>query len=510
MSDDRQAEVLAFLATPDAHGGAGPVRRVKTHISVVFLAGKRAVKVKRAVRLPFLDFTTLKARRAACEAEVAVNRRFAPALYEGAVPVTRGDDGGLAIDGDGPVVEWLVTMRRFADDDQFDRLAARGALTPELARALAATVAAAHAAAPPRPDKGGAAAMRWTVANNDECLRAHVPTVFADEAVSRLRDESERLCERLAPLLERRRRDGRVRHGHGDLHLANICLFEGRPLPFDAIEFSEDIACVDVWYDLAFLLMDLERLGLRGLANAAFNVYAEASGDYGALAALPLFLSCRAGIRAHVAATTAAHESATAAARLRREAGAYLAAALDLLRPPPPRLVAVGGLSGSGKSRLAREAAPWLGAAPGALVLRTDVLRKQIMGVPVLERLGPEGYSAAMTRRTYDRLYEEAAAALAAGHAVVADAVFARADERQAIARVAAAAGVPFDGLWLEAPPEVMRARVAGRRGNASDATVAVLERQLALDLGAMTWRRIDSSGPREATLARARRALGL
>lgn len=510
MNGTSQDKVFAFLSSPKAHDGAGPVERVDTHISAVFLVDGLAYKVKRAVRLPFLDFSALAARRAACEAEIEVNSRFAPWLYLRVAAVTREADGHFAIDGEGEVVEWMVVMRRFPAEDQFDRLAARGALTPKLVRELATQVAEAHTRAPERPDKGGAAAMRWTVENNAECFAVHVPEVFAAEAVERLTTESRRALERVAPLLERRRREGRVRQCHGDLHLANICLFDGRPTLFDAIEFSEDIACIDVHYDLAFLLMDLEHRGLRTLANVAFNGYAEDSADYGALAALPLFLSCRAAIRAHIAATTARHEPEAEAERLRTEAREYLRQALDYLHPPPPRLVAVGGLSGSGKSRLGRELAPWLGGAPGAVVLRSDVLRKQIMGVPVLERLPPEAYGEDMTRRTYDRLYRLAAEALAAGHSVVADAVFARPGQREAVARVAKDAGAAFDGLWVEAPPEVMRQRVASRRRNASDATVEVLERQLSYDLGEVTWRRVDSSGPRDETVARARAILGV
>src|SRR5690606_29005512 len=249
----------------------------------------------------------------------------------------------------------------------------------------------------------------------------------------------------------------------GDLHLRNICLVEGKPTLFDALEFDEALASIDVLYDLAFLLMDLGYRGLDALAAVTFNRYLEATEDHGGLAALPLFLSARAAIRAHVTASTA--QSAAAAARDKLAAGArrYLDLALRFLDPPRPRLVAVGGLSGTGKSTLARKLAPLVGPFPGAVVLRSDVIRKELAGVDRLPRLGPEGCDPAMTRRVYETLRTRAAAILRAGHAAIADAVYARPEERAALEAAARAAGAPFTGLWLEAPVEALEQRISGR-----------------------------------------------
>ncbi len=506
---DEQSAVIEFLSDPRTHGGEA-VERIDTHISAVFLAGDGVFKLKRAVRLPFLDFTGVEARRRACEAEYALNRRTAPELYRGVVAVTRGHDGRLALDGAGPAVDWLVAMNRFPQEALFDRLLTAGGLGRVDMVDLAEAIAAFHRDAERRPQHGGRAGIEWTIANNAASMAPFVPPVFEAAAVAALEQDSRAALDGVSELLERRRQQGFVRQCHGDLHLRNICRFGGRPLLFDAIEFSEAIACVDVLYDLAFLLMDLDQRGRRDFASYLFNHYQQVWGDLGALRALPLFLSLRAAIRAHVAAAMAAGEAGSARAKRTGEARGYLAAAREYLAPVPPRLLAIGGLSGSGKSLLARELAPDLGRAPGAVVVRTDVLRKRLMGVGLDIRLAGEGYSAEMTERTYKALYDEVAQALAAGQAVVADAVFARPEQRQAIAEVAQRAGVPFTGLWLESRPEVAAGRIFGRRRNVSDATVEVLHQQLTYDLGDIAWRRIESSGGKGETVAVARRALGI
>lgn len=499
--DATQPEVAAFLEDPRTHGGAA-VQRIDTHAAMVFLAGERAYKLKRAVRYPYLDFSTAERRRAACEAELALNRRTAPSLYLGVRPVVRRADGTLGLGGEGHAVDWLVVMRRFAPDRLFDRRAEHGLLTAGTMRDLADAIAAFHAEAEPRRDGGGVAAMRAVVDENLAELRGR-PDLFAPERVQRLAERSAEALDRLAPLIEARRRAGFVRHCHGDLHLRNIVLLDDTPTLFDGIEFDESFAVIDVGYDLAFLLMDLEQRGLRALGNAVLNRYLEATEDYGGLALLPLFLSARAAVRAKIAATMAAMEGNRGAAEgLERDAAAYLDHALRALEPPPARLLAIGGLSGTGKSRLARAVAPGLGAAPGAVVLRSDVLRKRLSGVGETERLPPEAYGPGTSERVYAELAGRARAVLAAGHAAIADAVYARPEERAAIEAVTRDAGVRFDGVWLDAPLEQRVARVSGRRDDASDATAEVAKRQESYELGAMSWVRVDSGRDAGETLA--------
>ncbi|MEW5726702.1 MAG: AAA family ATPase [Pseudomonadota bacterium] len=496
MSD--QSATLALLSDPATWGGAVP-ERIDTHISTVFMAGDTVLKLKKAVTLPFLDFSTVEARRAACEAELEVNRRAAPDLYLGLARVMRAADGRLAVDGDGEAVDWLVRMRRFDQADLFTRLAEDGRLDRRLLQELTEAVVRFHGAAPVRSDRGGVAGLTWTIDTNRASMLPSAPAILDPAKVEALAARSRDWLDRLAPLIEDRRARGLVRQCHGDLHLGNICLFQGRPTLFDAIEFSEDIACIDVFYDLAFLLMDLDCRGWRGFASVVLNHYLDVTGDYEAVPLLPLLLSLRAGVRAHVCATMGAGDDA------RR----YLDAALAYLEPPQPRLLAVGGLSGSGKSRMGRELAPFL-AVPGAAVVRTDALRKQMMGVSVHDKLGPDGYTREVTARTYRRLLDTCAALLAAGHSVVADAVFAKPGQRQDIERVAREAGLRFDGLWLEAPPDIARDRIRARTGNASDATVEVFDQQLGYDVGPMSWTRIDTGGSKDEALAAGRAALGV
>lgn len=505
MTDD-QAEVIAFLSRPEPFALAEPPRRLETHASIVFLAGDRAYKLKRAVRYPYLDFSTRERRRAFCGAEVRINRRTAPAIYRRVLAVTREPGGGLALDGAGEPVDWLVEMARFDDDALFAAIAERGGLSRAMMEDLADNIAAFHREAEPRPSAGGGAAMAAVVDNTALSLA----TTDLDPATARrLVDRWRAAVAEVGPLLDRRREQGFVRHCHGDLHLRNIVLIDGRATLFDAIEFDDAFAEIDVLYDLAFLLMDLGSRGHDGLASLVLNRYLDNDGDAAGLRALPLFLSLRAGIRALVDATAArAHSDAGEAGRLAHAARRYLARADAALNAVPPRLVAIGGLSGSGKSKLARTLAPRLGSGCGARVLRTDAIRKRLAGIPLTGRLGGEGYGRAMTQRTYRALCEQAEATLAAGCTVVADAVFAAPEERAAIRAVAARRGVPFTGLWLDAPAHVLEARVRERRGDVSDADAAVVRLQAGYALGDVDWDRIDSSGPVEATLAAAEERL--
>lgn len=500
-----QTAVIEFLSASSTHDGA-PVERVETHASVVFLVGQRAYKLKRAVKFDYLDFSTAERRRAMCEAEVRLNRRTAPELYRGVLPVTRRDDGRLAIGGDGAPVDWLVEMNRFDQRGLLDRLAATGALDLTLMPPLASSIASFHRSAEPRTDHGGRTGMAWVINGNASGFTEFGRSCLDPATASRVTADSSRELERRGELLEHRRVSGLVRQCHGDLHLRNIVLLNGRPTVFDGVEFNDEIACTDVLYDLAFLLMDLWRRRLPRHANAVLNRYLADTGEWAAVALLPLFLSCRAAVRAKTSATAAAQMPDDEARRgeLHATAREYLAMAERLLHPPRPYLVAVGGLSGSGKSTIALSMAPGIGGAPGAVVVRSDETRKELAGVPVLEHLGPQGYSADMSRRVYATVAERAARVLRGGHSVVVDAVFARPADRASIEQVAAAAGVPFIGVWLDAPQSVLIARTEQRRGDASDADPAVVRQQHAQDTGPIDWCRIDASGSSDSVLSTA------
>ena len=317
--DRSQQAVIDFLARPQTHGGA-EVKRIDTHAAVVFLAGDRALKIKRAVRFPFLDYSSLTKRKSACEAEIAVNRPFAPAIYRGVVAITRTADGVLAIGGQGEPVEWAVEMRRFDETQTLDHLAEAGRIDLALADTLGRAVARAHAAATVINTADFVDTLSEIVAQNDAELRAF-PDLFDRQKIDALTAQTKAAFERVHALLIARERAGFVRRCHGDLHLGNIVLIDGKPVLFDAIEFNAKIATIDVFYDLAFLFMDLIERGLHGAANTVFNRYltqTQRVDDLDALAALPLFLSLRAAIRAKVTAVRAKLEKAHGEGRAKR------------------------------------------------------------------------------------------------------------------------------------------------------------------------------------------------
>ncbi|MET0634362.1 MAG: AAA family ATPase [Xanthobacteraceae bacterium] len=506
---ESQEAVFALLADPATHGGA-KVKRIDTHAATVFLAGARAFKVKRAVRFPFLDYSSLDKRKAACEAEIEVNRPFAPDIYRRVVAITREPDGRLALDGGGAPVEWAVEMRRFAEDATLDRLADNGKIDAALADALGRAVAAAHAgAAPVAPEP-------WIKAIADY-IEEHVaafgetPELFPSGEIDALARMSRAGYGRIHPLLVERGRRGLIRRIHGDLHLGNIVLLEGRPVLFDAIEFSPLIASGDVLYDLAFLLMDLTERGLGAAANIVLNRYlveTRRPEDLDALAALPFFLSMRAAIRAKVTAARLAQADTKDKAAIGNSARKYFESARRFIAPAPPVLVAVGGLSGTGKSVLARALAPALGAAPGAVLLRSDVERKLLFGKDEHDKLPDAAYAPEVTARVYAAIVDKARRAVAAGHAAIVDAVFAQPHERRLAEQCAATVGVAFHGLFLDADLATRLARIGARSRDASDADAAVARQQDSYDLGELDWGRIDASGTPEQTLARVRAAL--
>ena len=449
---------------------------LETHISAVFVGADTVWKLRKAVRLPFLDFSTLAERERTARRELALNAPHAPGLYRDVVPVVRGTDGALVLGGAGETVDWVVRMARVPEADFFDTIAARGRLEPWL-HGIADAVAALHVAAPVQRIDGVAAQRAVTLGDARSARAAGLPDAEVAIWTAAMMAELDRRADWLA----QRGAGGFIRRVHGDLHLGNICLWQGKPVPFDALEFDEAMAVTDVAYDLAFLLMDLQHKSGRAAANRVLCRYVARTGDWALVAGLPLFLSQRAMVRAHV----------QAARGQAADAAAYLAMAQAYLRPAPPLVVAVGGLQGTGKSTLARALAPDLGAAPGALVLRSDEIRKRQHGVAPEARLPDSAYTPAASHAVFAELFTAVAAVAQAGHAVVADAMFFGPADRDAVQ--AAAGAVPFCGLWLHAALAELERRIAARAHDASDATVDVLRRTAAADAGPVRWRIIDA-----------------
>jgi aminoglycoside phosphotransferase family enzyme/predicted kinase len=480
-------QLIAGLLRPEAypHAVREPVRLAETHISWVLLTGEYAYKIKKPLRLSFLDYSTLERRQALCEEEVRLNRRHAPGLYLGVSAIT-GSAAAPRVDGAGPVLEHAVRMRQFDASDELAALLAAGSVTDADMTALGEDIAGFHDVADPAP-------MEGTFGDPD---RVHRVTLDNFAELRRLPEAApwlarlDALESRLTLLLERdrslmiaRRGEGRVRECHGDLHCGNVVRWQGRLTPFDGIEFEPGLRYIDVVNDVAFLTMDLAERGHAALRRAVLQAWREALGDCDGLPLLPYYEAYRALVRAKVAALRALQEDPGSPARAGTVATCerYLDWAIARVRERRPSLLLTCGLSGSGKTWLARQLGPRL----GALHLRSDVERKRLAGLAPHEdsRSAPDAgiYTREFNDRTYARLHECAAACLAAGEHVIVDAAFLRRHERQRFLTLAEENDSPAAIVHCRAPESVLRQRVAARsaaRTDASEAGLDVLLRQ--------------------------------
>ena len=507
-NDVVQSEIIAFLRDPlswPEHPSQVDV--IETHGALVFLVGETVLKIKRAVRLPYLDFSTLSARHQFTKREFEINSAHAPELYREVIAITREADGRFAMDGKGHPVEWAILMRRFNQDQLLSRIVAQRGIDDRMATALADAIIAYHGLAPAKfdtvdPVEGVAQSIHAALSHQAD----HRLVEAADRFLSAVRVQ----LSRSADIRHDRAVAGSVRRCHGDLHLNNIVLWHGAPVPFDAMEFDEALATIDTLYDLAFLLMDLERNHARPTANVVLNRYLWRTGqanDLRGLAALPLFLGLRAGVRAMVALDRAQLVGKPDGGIIDHVL-ATMALAERFLDPPPPRLIVVGGLSGTGKTVLAAGLAPHTGAAPGALHLRTDLERKRLAGIDELERLPVGSYTEEASHIVYQNLISQARLALSAGHSVVLDGVYAREAERRAIHALAQEVGISLEAIWLEGDQGLLKSRVASRVGDASDATPDVVDFQSRIDTGQIIWHRINASRSMADVLADVRHVL--
>lgn len=436
---------------------------LETHISWILLTPAFAYKVKKPVRLAFLDYGTLRKRQHFCHEEVRVNRRTAPSLYLGVARIT-GTASVPGIDGAGPVLDYAVRMRRFADGALFSERLAAGALSSREVDDLAAMLGAAHAAAPVRrrAPTGHATPLRRALAALDGAR----PLLSAAESEG-LRAWLEAGARKLEPDWIARRRNGHVRECHGDLHLDNVVDLDGQAAAFDAIDFDPTLRWIDVAEDAAFPAMDFAARGRSDFAWRFLNAWLDATGEHEAAGVLRYALVYRALVRAQVEHMRDGRRDAAAS---------YARAALEWSNPAPPRLVITHGLPGSGKTFQSQR----LLEQDGAIRVRSDVERKRLFGLGALESSRAHGldiYSAEATASTYGRLFALARAILAAGFTVVIDAAFLRRGERDAACELARMLGVRFEILACEAPEATLQRRLAGRTSDASEADAAVLGR---------------------------------
>lgn len=492
-----QTTSVRFLE--EGAGRGSTATRIDTHGALIFLIGDEAFKIKRAVKYDYMDLSTLEKRHALLDRELELNKPTAPSIYRGVVPLVRKPDGELALDEVGDVLEWVLTMNRFPKDAELTHIAKTQGIDDDMAQKLGQSIADYHAVAPVRK-MNGASLIREILDELDTVLGQMSEVFHGNAEVFCAR--SREVLENQLNQLRQRSMHMHIRRCHGDLHLRNIVMIDGRPTPFDALEFDERLGTCDTLYDLAFLLMDLDHLGMPHAANQVMNAYFATTSNKMAdagLSLLPLYLSIRAAIRAMVNVQTPAVSEK--GSQLRQDARAYLVQALAYLEPGPPILVAIGGYSGSGKTTIARAVAHQIGAAPGAVHVRSDVVRKVLLHCDPLDHLGPDGYDPKITAQTYATAREQADAILTQGHSAILDAVHRDTDSRLAAENVAIASGSLFLGIWLDSPIQTRLARVAARAPDASDADAAVVNRQARVDPGPMSWHRLNTDRPIEAVL---------
>jgi uncharacterized protein len=519
-------DIRADLCRPEAYGRGAPARidLVETHISWVFLVDDEVFKVKKPVDLGFLDFRTLEKRRAACDAEVLLNRRLAPGVYRGVVAVRLGPNGRCRLgDGeDGPIVDWAVHMVRLPDAWRADALLARGALKGQDIDLLAERLAAFHAAA--RADTE-VARFGWpdvilrNIEENFDQTRDFAGAYLSVAEGEEIAAWQTAFVRRHRPLLVGRAGAGRVREGHGDLRLEHVYLPpSGDPAIIDCIEFNERFRFADVCADVAFLSMDLAVNRRVDLAERLLARYARATNDYDLYALVDFYQSYRAYVRAKIAAFVANDPrfGEEARGRAAHEARRHFLLSLSERRPPiaSPIVIAVGGVIASGKSTVAERAAAELNAP----IIDTDRTRKAMLGMaatrPVYEAAWRGAYDPAFSARVYEEVFRRAGVVLASGRPVILDASFHQRATREAARALARRYGARFQFVECQVDPAVCRSRLAARRGGVSDGRLEIFDAFVArvepvVELPRGEHLVLDTSRPLDESVEDLRRHIG-
>eukprot|EP00730_Choanoeca_flexa_P020118 TRINITY_DN9833_c0_g1_i1.p1 TRINITY_DN9833_c0_g1~~TRINITY_DN9833_c0_g1_i1.p1 ORF type:complete len:530 (+),score=127.85 TRINITY_DN9833_c0_g1_i1:20-1609(+) len=523
---DDQSMVIAFLRQPESYRKylqqqSVSVKVIETHSAYIFLINdSHAFKMERAVWYPFMDMAHVEQRKQAAENEFYRNCECSSEIYQRMVAVTQAEDGTLDIDGKGIPVEWLIQMNQFEQEALLSCYAERGELTADIIDELIDNIVSFHDQQPVLRDVGAAGVMQWIQEDNAHELQEFAKHGFVNSTlVAQLAEGQKQAVDNLAMLMAKREEEGWVRLCHGDLHLRNVVNINGHPRLFDCIGFNDKLAKTDVAYDLAFLLMDLLHRDKKALASRALNRYLQRTHSYECLRLMPMYVSFRATIRAKVACAeaTSCRADDNKLKHLKQSCQDYIRLALACLEPSDKlRVLAVGGASGTGKSTLASSLVPLLGGVLGAVQIRADVIRKQQHDLAFDVKLPKEGYSAEATKRCYAELIAKAVEMYNMGFCAVVDATFSDSAQQLAIQQAMNKLGIPFQGVWLTAPKEVLLKRVAQRQQaqlkDASDMTAELLktkEMPLCNDVEA-GWKLVPAEHEPQDVLARTKACLDL
>lgn len=501
-----QEEIINALLNPRIYPTSWHVKEVtvrQSHIALLFLAGDYVFKLKRALLLPELDFSTPQKRRIACVHEMRRSTIYAPHLVVSVRSVRKLPSGRICIGGKaGTEIDTLLVMRRLKEDEMLTTHVAQGKLDRFEVMDLAEQLADLHNKAKLFRTKWGMDDIRKVILENESVLSCFPPTIFNRKKLKQLTQNSLSVLSHNERLIALRQKSGHIRKCHGDLLLSNIARHENKYLFFSPIEYNDSWDCIDTLYDLSYLLMDFEMRGIRRLSNMLFNHYLAYTNDMTGYPLLPLYQSMRAAIRAGICAKKSALLKGKDKENALKQAQQYFLLAYHFLSGSRPILIACGGLSGSGKSRIAREIGGKLNPAPGAVILRDDIVKKQMSGCALDEHPDHIPDTPAYEKVVYDVLRQQTRTALSAGSCVIVDALFYNPNEREAIENLARELNIPFIGIWVDAPLDVRTERVMSRKRNPSDVRDrSELERQLRLETGTVTWHQINSDQAREDTI---------
>jgi aminoglycoside phosphotransferase family enzyme/gluconate kinase len=480
MSQSKLPQAIAQMMEGDfyPHPVQEPVTLMQTHASFLLLTGDYVYKIKKSVNFGFLDYSTLEKRHHFCSEELRLNRQIAPELYLEVVAVTK-TDRGLELNGEGEPIEYALKMRQFPQEALLIHQFEQGQLTQEQMEQLGQVVAEFHRQTPTSDyikSFGTVAKIREAIDNNYKQSQSYIDGPQTRQQFEETKAYSDRFFAERASQFEQRMQTDKIRECHGDLHLKNIALWDNQILLFDRIEFNEAFRFVDVMYDIGFVVMDIEARGRQDLANGFLNTYLEQTGDWQGLQVLRLYLSRQAYVRAKVTSLMLddANIPEDEKQEARRIAAHYYQLAWQYTQPQQGRLILMSGLSGSGKSTIARQ----LARATGAIQIRSDAVRKHLAGISLQSKGSDEIYSPEMTAQTYGRLLELGIMAASEGWTVILDAKYDRQGLREEAIAAARDRGLPLHILHCTAPIAILRDRLNQRQGDIADATAELLDSQ--------------------------------